>query len=191
MSNKTDLIQKLRNIANELEQDLKPICIPQCEPEVGKYHLTSVGSLYFIESINGNKCYGYGIDYHSNWKTGFVCYTENIKQLTTESEVKEALTKEAVKKYKGKKFIESRTNSNKYDFDKDFESFYFNGDTLCIKIAGNGTLFYNGIWATVIKERSLEEWRIDYCKQSNQLTHYMKQTKTELIEILNNLDNEK
>jgi len=184
MENKTDLIERLRKIANELEQNLKP------KYEAGKYHWTSVNSLYYIESINGDKCYGYGIDHSNNWKTGFVCYVENIRSVATESEVLEALTKEAVKNYKGKKFIESRTNSNKYDFDKDFEHFYFNGNTLCIQCAGNGTLFYNGIWATVIKERSLKEWCKDFANHSLTSIDYIKSTKTELIEILNNLPND-
>jgi len=51
MKNKTDLIERLRKIANELEQELKP------KYEAGRYYWTSINSLYYIESINGNKKY--------------------------------------------------------------------------------------------------------------------------------------
>lgn len=149
MENKTDLIERLRKIANELEQDLKP------EFEVGKWYYTKVGSLYYIESINGNKCYGYGLRYDNEWKNGEVCFVENIKRLATESVVLEALTKEAVKLGLVKGCTIESSNGKKYsnnNNDYGISSSNSNVFLLC-----NYPIMEYGIWATVIKEKTSDE----------------------------------
>lgn len=225
--------------------------------DVRKYYWTDLKSLYFIEKINGNTCYGYGVDYNNNWITGFVCYVENIRCLASESEVIGVLTKEVVKlglveganfkppfgsvsKAKGKLSLwqEETTYGLCYDeseglildngiwatvikpeFDKEvlikeankrypFGSKYtcVNGNTKqevkgilrCFNSGGGeyitdswgGIVYENGIWASVIKERSLKEWYKGFMDSPLNVTEYTKSTKAELIEILNNLDNE-
>jgi len=48
----------------------------------------------------------------------------------------------------------------------------------------------NGIWATVIKERSFDDWYKSFINSPLGVTEYIKSTKTELIEILKNLPND-
>ena len=51
-------------------------------------------------------------------------------------------------------------------------------------------IMQKGIWATAVKERSLEEWHQEWRNSTKSLKDHIKSTKTELIEILKNLPNE-
>ena len=143
-------IEKLRKEQNDRLDafENKPKC------EIGNWHWTEPGSLYFIEKINGNICFGYGLSYNNNWSIGFVCYIENIKRITTDVEVAEMLTKEAVKRglVKGVKFKSMcgfgvvTLNTNNY-------ALHINAFLCDYKY-----LMQNGIWAVPIKEKTIEEW---------------------------------
>ena len=148
-------IEKLRKELNDRLDafENKPKC------EIGNWHWTEPGSLYFIEKINGNICFGYGLSYNNNWSIGFVCYIENIKRLATEFEVDEMLKKEAIKRglVEGAKIDLSVIDSS---YSKSVVLF------LCKNYVVEKTGFslsgwwimLNGIWATVIKEKTIKEW---------------------------------
>lgn len=124
--------------------------------EIGKWYWTEGGSLYFIEKINGNMCYGYGLNYDGIWLIGFVCYVENISRLATEFEVAEMLTKEAIKKglVKGAKFKSICGLSVNTLGNNDDHYFYCYNNFLC----DGYIIMQNGIWAVPIKEKTIEEW---------------------------------
>ena len=137
--------------------------------EVGNWYWTKSDSLYFIEKINGNRCYGYGVDYDNEWITGYVCDLEYIKRLATEFEVDEMLKKEAIKLYKYFNKVKPlwETPYDSWVFDKGrtelgTDNFYYKG--ICV--------MQNGIWATPIKEKTIEEWGEEflefYKKSKNQ-----------------------
>ncbi|WP_298845699.1 hypothetical protein [uncultured Clostridium sp.] len=163
--------------------------------EVGKWNWTKMGSLYFIEKIDENRCYGYGLGYNNEWIKGSVCYTKAIKRIATDAEVTETLTKEAIKRglVEGAKYnpVFNITNSGEvgtvnkeYVYDNTITNGFYNGFQY---------LMLKGIWATVIKERSLKEWYDDYLNNAKigiGIRDYIKSTKNELIEILKNLPND-
>ncbi len=120
-----------------------------------------------------------------NWQ---LCNRYKLRLLTTQ-EVEDALTKEAVKRLKGKKFTDARGHGNKYNYDKDFEKFYYKDGILCIQSNWNGTVFYNGTWAEIISEpKTIDELSNDmYQLNHYHLSKYLKENKSEIIETLKNL----
>ena len=182
-------IEKLRKELNDVLDSFKN----KPKYEVCKWYWANPGSLYFIEKINGDVCYGYGLCYDNVWITGYVCDTRTIKRIATDDEVPEMLTKEATKRglVEGAKYnpvfnITNRgevgTVNKKYVYDNTPTNGFYNGFQY---------LMLNGIWATVIKERSLKEWHKDLINSPLGVSDYIKSTKTELIEILKNLPNDK
>ena len=158
--------------------------------EVGKWNWTKVGSLFFVEKIDKDKCFGYGLNYNNKWVNSVVCDLKHIKRIATDAEVTEMLTKEAIKRGLAEGASADLRNIDvlfreNYSFKTSnyrASSSYFSLDDVFI--------MQNGIWATVIEERSLEEWINECMKSRLSMETFIKSTKTELIEILKNLDNE-
>ena len=158
--------------------------------EIGKWYWAKSGSLFFIENIDKDKCYGYGLNWANNWIIGDVCDVEYITRIATDDEVTEMLTKEAIKRG----FVEGASvdlrNINELYYRKNsFKTSKYetieNGFSL-----DDVFIMQNGIWATVVKERSYVDWYRDFIDSPLYLSEFIKSTKTELIEILKNLDNE-
>ena len=165
-SNKMTEIEKLRKELNDRLDSFenKP------KYEVGKWSYTKVSSLFFIEKINVDMCYGYGLSHDGIWFIGFVCLVVNIKRLATEFEVAEMLKKEAIKRglVKGAKF-KSMDGLRVNTLHSDYYYYYLEQKTFSCDYK---YLMQNGIWAVPIKEKTSEEWGEEflefYKKSKNQ-----------------------
>ena len=147
-------IEKLRKELNDrldaFEQN-KPKC------EIGKWYRTGPGSLYFIKKINGDMCSGYGLGYDNKWVVGDVCYVKLTKRIATDAEVDEMLKKEYNKLgYVRGKFYDLKDGSISNTCSATTILFETKKNSLWVQ--GCGYVMLNGIWATPIKEKTIEEW---------------------------------
>ena len=126
--------------------------------EVGKWYYTKVGSLFFFEKIDKDKCFGYGLNYNNKWVNSVVCDLKHIKRIATDAEVTEMLTKEAIKRGLAEGASADLRNIDvlfreNYSFKTSnyrASSSYFSLDDVFI--------MQNGIWATVVKERISDDY---------------------------------
>ena len=75
---------------------------------VGKWIITTMGSLYFVENINGNSVKAYGIDFKQNrWHdSGNLCSISQISHIATEEEINSIFIRYINKQYpKGTEYI--------------------------------------------------------------------------------------
>lgn len=140
------------------------------KPVVGKwYKELTCEALYCIVELDKNTIKNYGFNYEGKWMNLDTRYLDSdwlteIREATP-SEVQSALEAEAVKKYKtGDTFKCLVTKSNvKIDFEKRFD-YYIKEDDL----SNNGMQIYKqGKWATIIKEKTSEEWVNEFLKNEN------------------------
>lgn len=201
------LEQDLAGLKAKYEQSLKP------KFEVGKWYKdTSNKSIFYLSEFNGigKDCQTYGFNYNGDWmdavtkgrKRIFGSSTIDNTILATPQEVQQALEKEAVKLYDGKRVRcllckndigkINYSNHSKYKYKAivyDEAGFWIGEDS------SNGNkrilVMRDGQWATPIKERSLEDMaELMYGLTKCNLINRFKKHKTELIEILTNLPNE-
>jgi len=113
-----------------------------------KYTDSKIHLVYFTDLVN---MYGYGFDCngwqkHTKW-------LKNTLVLAAETEVSEAFINEAKKRgfVKGAKFISARYLHRKVSNNG---LLFFNEDNNTLTLDGN-YIFYNGIWAEIVKETVL------------------------------------
>lgn len=187
-------IEELKKIKDALE-----VLINESENtkfEVGKWYKTNYGSIYYIDKIEGELCYGYGLDYTNKWFNNIMpCQLSQIERLSTPKEVEEALIKEAEKRglKEGTIINNSMLNdcsntsckaeNNEYKFIED--ELYSN----CLLLDGF-VIFLNGKWAEIVKTKTIDEIARDLSALSEYgIINYMSSTenKQTIIETLNNL----
>lgn len=97
---------------------------------------------------------GYGISHKDTWTDKMFIDDLAYWEQATPKEVQEALTKEAIKRYKGKKFRDLNgsgiNNFNTLDFD------HFQRHELIYNSEGE-PFYKKGIWATPIKTKTIDE----------------------------------
>jgi hypothetical protein len=110
----------------------------------------SIGNHYCIE---GNKCQGW-MNYAPDRKTGYTEITfDQFKKYVLKTEVKEETLLEKAKRLYpvGTKFKAARGINGEYKVQSN-SKFRENSDgAICIQTQGNGTIYYNGIWAEIIE----------------------------------------
>lgn len=130
---------------------------PEAKLEIGNWYIGEEGALAFFNGYNKD-CYGihYTGGFHSNakWFYGQNKDWENKLRPATESEVFEALKKEAVKIgfVDGVEYLSPTSNIHnifrgKFEFD-------FNRDII---FSGGVAIFNKGKWAKIIKEKTLSK----------------------------------
>lgn len=151
--------------------------------EVGKWYKRPNGNFLFIKSIKNTGVYGYGFDVFGYWvnctdesSLAFICDLEILKHLdkATHEEVESALIAEAKKRgfVEGAKFKSSISENGEIRTVRESNSFgfifCFDYNQLTTSTSksewedgwssqSNPTIFKNGIWASIIKEKSLSK----------------------------------
>lgn len=188
MENYKEEIEKLQTQLDELKSKIeKP------KFKAGKWYkieYTSGPSLINFKSVKDEN---YGFSYNGNWSNNFeiLGYEKPIKyELATTKEVQEALTKEAVKRgFKiGTKYYSAMWNDETLG-DSSALNCRFKQETNTLYMNGmNGIVFHNGIWATPIKTKTIEDLVNDLYECTRfDLANYITENKQTIIETLNNL----
>lgn len=141
----------------QLKQDIKPTF------EVGKWYKTDClnGSLFCITElpIELNEVKGYGFEngywYHKTTCGYWTLEEKHNTRPATESEVFEALKKEAIKRgfKKGCKVKNNKTIKEGRIYNIESDTFNYTDNTLTI----NGIyIFWDGVWAEIIKDEPIK-----------------------------------
>jgi hypothetical protein len=127
----------------------------------------------------------YGIDPGNEWFNMSIHAFKN-NRLATPEEVEAALTKEAVKRYPvGTKFKSLNGGCDRFN---GHVMRYDNGVLLLGDDYKRLEVFKDGVWAEIIKEKTLDELAIELSgKATNIIINKLRNEKQEVINILNNL----
>lgn len=125
---------------------------------------TYSGAIFLITDVENNRGYGFssnGIWFSEN-NLNINLKNDNLKLYTSEKWL-EALTKEAVKRgFKVGDKIKTPLNNATGIIDENYKEFDLTSDGYFYH--HNMLVFYNGIWASLIKEETLEELAQRYFK---------------------------
>lgn len=137
----------------------------ESKPEVGKWYRFYMkgeffGFFHICEIKNNEVHFDYGIDIkEKKWLTDNWYSITHIWIEATESEVSEAVKKEAVKKY-GENWINLKLKAHADDIKGCINGGIYPGefDFYENKLwSKNGVIFHNGNWAEIIKEKTLSK----------------------------------
>lgn len=189
------LTRELNELQEKFNQEIENVKKKYEMPtfEVGSYWEHSTGEICLV--------FEYGVytktikckHISSNSKEYAYHYEDTFKRKLTPEEVQEALTKEAVKRGFAKKDKVVSLNSGEklnlnsgcFAFNISINSAYYNGVLL----------FYNGIWAEIVKEKTLDELAMEYVSywgnfngsDEDAFKQFLTKNKQEVINILNKL----
>jgi hypothetical protein len=173
--------QELERLKKELNDRVDVVIskIDKSKFKIGKWYRVHKRIFCITKIESDGTLYGYGIDerfswfnhpeINSQWNCACNCSASEIAVPATESEVKEALIKEAIKRgFKGKVSWKLLNNdkivtredegSNLFGYSKDENSLLF----------GNYKIFCNGIWAELYKPKSIDEWANEFERYTTQ-----------------------
>lgn len=184
--------EELESLRQELNSRIDAVIAKVEKPafEVGKWYKGGQFLIYPTDLTNPNNTKGYGFDC-GNW-TEFKFFGMNgISKMNpaTNQEAKEALTKEAIKKYPiGTKI---KTLDGNIIYLRGHSFIYFEHNTIYASNCNlklSNILFQNGIWAEPIKTMTIDDLAskligLDLEDTKSEIVRM----KTEIIETLNNL----
>ena len=163
-----DIDAIVAKVKQELMAEIKPVI------KVGKvYKNTTNSAIWMLTEFNGigEKCENYGFDYEGNWMekkpNRWLSSVEGLTEATPQ-EWEAALIKEAERRYKnGDKFKSVQTGEiTLFINELDFDHIHWDGENKFI-YSNNESLFKNGIWAEVIKDKPLDEAKL--IQEANEL----------------------
>lgn len=139
------------------EMKLKELCpeLFETKLEVGKwYKSTKSNALCFVEELFKNDFKGYGFDYTGEWINYSKDWTisHNTWKPATPEEIKNALEKEAVKRYPSGCIVKDLFGEVKKIYDERWYDYYFNENYFYFC---GLKMFQNGTWATIIKPNQM------------------------------------
>ena len=146
---KEEIKQRLKEIKSEKKELKKQLAELPKLFEVGKWYKYSTAIICYSGTPQN-----YGFTFSGKWTTEF--YSNNLSLWTeaTEDEVFEALKYEAIKRgFKEGDKISRDWSSLKPTLNGNISSYYESLNTLDV---GGWQVFRNGVWATIIKEPTIE-----------------------------------
>lgn len=188
---KQELDQLKKELNNMIDIAISKIDKPQFK--TGKWYCYKHNPIFMGFYKKGYDNFGFNLD---GWSNDIVMTIPDLWRLSTESEVKEALTKEAINRgFKGKvrwKLLNDNKMVTRGDECSNFFGYSKDENSL---LYGNYKVFCNGIWAELCKPKCIDEliseFEIFYNKNYNNLAAYFKTfmvaNKSEIIEALKNL----
>ena len=207
MENYKEEINKLQTQLDELKSKIK-----KPKFEVGKVYykksmITDLIWIFEIESFSSNVITSkWCIELNKNgtdfWNNHFSLSIEGNERLATPKEVEEALTKEAVKRYKDKTVLnlikdrhinpheKSKLSLDRFHYNKNVNKLYHSVDS-----DWSILIFDNGVWGDTIKTKTIDELAEHFINEYNKSVfvlepftrRYLTENKREIIETLNNL----
>lgn len=161
---KEQIHQLLPTISSTGEDLLKKWFRCAFELPNGVWYWNKIAKCLFFKT-GSNKSYGFQ---HGEWyEEGFCTFTAHPEgwQPATEEDVKDALVKEAEKRYAGNKFVSINPRNEKQPVDTNFHNWYFSFTENKLytqkHLFGGKLAFQNGKWAEIIKPelpKSVTDW---------------------------------
>lgn len=171
-------------INSEVEKLRKELIANLEEPkfEVGKWYKRSNGAMINVQELHPRPK-GYGITSSGSWAEELEMWETKAFTIATPYEVQSALEAEAVKrgfvegamfKCLEKGFVRPYRPYSKKDWNKgkklSFRYYEDDNHLFCydglyceeLNVCSNPSIFRNGKWATIIKEKTSEEWANEY-----------------------------